>query len=79
VHAPPTLPLAEPEPPVPAALPAPDQRAQILELLGPSPVAADALVQMSGAPARAVQLVLLELELAGRIERHGGGRISLVG
>jgi DNA processing protein len=77
--APPTLPLAEPESPTPAALPAPDQRARILELLGPSPVAADALVQMSGAPARAVQLVLLELELAGRIERHGGGRISLAG
>jgi DNA processing protein len=70
-------PLAEPTASGPPALPQPDQRARIVELLGPTPTAVDTLVQMSGAPARAVQLVLLELELAGRIERHSGGRISL--
>jgi DNA processing protein len=47
-------------------------------LLGPTPVAVDELVRQSGWPAAAVQLVLLELELAGRIERHAGARISLL-
>lgn len=54
-----------------------DRRA-IAELLGPTPVAIDELVRQSGQPAAAVQLVLLELELAGRIERHAGARISLM-
>jgi DNA processing protein len=53
-------------------------RARVLELLGPSPAGVDDIVRLSGAPARTVQLVLLELEMAGRLERHLGGRISLV-
>ena len=32
---------------------------------------------MSGASPADVQLVLLELDLAGRLERHAGGRVSL--
>jgi DNA processing protein len=72
-------PIAEPEaPPPPAAEPAADERRRITTLLGPSPVTVDELVRQSGAPARTVQLVLLELELAGRIERHTGGRVSLM-
>jgi DNA processing protein len=64
----------------PAAPPADDQvRARVLELLGPSPAGVDDIVRLSGAPARIVQLVILELELAGRLERHLGGRISLTG
>lgn len=47
-------------------------------LLGPTPVAIDEIVRQSGRPAAAVQLVLLELELAGRLERHAGARISLL-
>ncbi|BCJ91123.1 DNA processing protein DprA [Terrihabitans soli] len=54
-------------------------RALVLELLGPSPAGIDDIVRLSGAPARTVQLVLLELEMAGRLERHLGGRISLIG
>jgi DNA processing protein len=38
----------------------------------------DDLVREAHAPAGAVQIVLLELELAGRIERHGGGLVSLI-
>ena len=53
-------------------------RSAILELLGPSPAQPDDIVRLSGAPARLVQLVLLELELAGRIERQVGGRVSLM-
>ena len=47
-------------------------------LLGPVPVAVDELIRQSGLSPAIVQTVLLELELAGRIERHAGGRISLV-
>jgi DNA processing protein len=64
--------------PPPAPEPAPDERRRIQGLLGPSPVEIDELVRLSGAPARAVQIVLLELELAGRLERHLGGRVRLV-
>jgi DNA processing protein len=51
-------------------------RRTIVELLGPTPVAIDELVRQSGCSAATVQLVLLELELAGRIERHAGAKIS---
>ncbi len=51
-------------------------RQHIAELLGPVPVPVDELVRQSGAPAAVVSLVLLELELAGRLERHAGGRVS---
>jgi DNA processing protein len=34
-------------------------------------------VRLSGASPAAVRRVLLELELAGRIERHGGGLVSM--
>jgi len=72
-------PLAE-EPGAPSPLPPADDalRERIVELLGPSPAIVDDIVRLSGAPARLVQLVLLELELAGRLERHIGGRVSLV-
>ncbi|HMO75912.1 MAG TPA: DNA-processing protein DprA [Sphingopyxis sp.] len=51
-------------------------RRRVAELLGPTPVAIDELIRQSGRPAATVQLILLELELAGRIERHAGARIS---
>jgi DNA processing protein len=47
-------------------------------LLGPVPVAIDELIRQSGLTPATVALVLLELELAGRIERHAGGRVSLI-
>jgi DNA processing protein len=46
-------------------------------LLGPSPVPVDELIRLSGAPSGAVQMALLELDLAGRIDRHAGNRVSL--
>jgi len=45
--------------------------------LGPHPTDIDALVQATGLPVRAVQVALMELDLAGRIERHGGQLVSL--
>jgi DNA processing protein len=53
-------------------------RARILGLLGPSPVGLDDLIRMSGTSPAVVRTVLLELELAGRLERHGGGLVSLI-
>jgi DNA processing protein len=53
-------------------------RARITDLLGPSPVSLDDLIRMSGASPTIVRTVLLELELAGRLERHGGGLVSLI-
>jgi DNA processing protein len=52
-------------------------RSRILELLGPAPAALDDLVRLSGSTPALVRTVLLELELAGRLERHGGGLYSL--
>jgi DNA processing protein len=54
-----------------------DLRDRIEELLGPSAVPVDEIVRLSEAPAGAVQLILLELELGGRLERHAGGKVSL--
>jgi DNA processing protein len=51
--------------------------ARIQELLGPVPVSVDELVRQSGAPASVVLSVLLELELAGRLYRESGNRVSL--
>ncbi|MCW4462178.1 DNA-processing protein DprA [Sphingomonas sp. BT-65] len=62
----------------PAAEPNDAERRRIEGLLGPVPVPVDELIRQAGLPAAAVQLVLLELELAGRLERHAGGRVSLI-
>jgi DNA processing protein len=53
-------------------------RARIVNLLGPSPVLLDDLIRMAGTSPAIVRTVLLELELAGRLERHGGGLVSLI-
>jgi len=53
--------------------PAPDERARIVALLSPIPVSIDDLIRLSQMPPRIVRMVLLELEIAGRLERHGSG------
>lgn len=55
---------------------APDDPADIAGLLTTAPIPVDELVRQSGASAGAVQLALLELELAGTLVRHAGGRVS---
>ena len=52
------------------------ERRAIAALLGPVPVAVDELVRLSSLAPASVQTVLLELELAGRLDRHAGGRVS---
>ncbi|MFL9839738.1 DNA-processing protein DprA [Sphingomonas sp. ST-64] len=61
----------------PPAEPDDADRRRIEQLLGPVPVPVDELIRQAALPGAAVQLVLLELELAGRLERHAGGRVSL--
>lgn len=51
--------------------------ADVAGLLTTAPVGVDELIRQSGAAASAVQLALVELELAGKLVRHAGGRVSL--
>jgi DNA processing protein len=61
----------------PTTEPATDERNRIVELLGPTPVSIDDLIRLAGQSAATVRIVLLELEVAGRLQRHGGGLVSL--
>ena len=54
-----------------------DLHRQILDRLGPSPVAEDQLIRDLAAPARNVSPVLVDLELEGRIKRQAGGLLAL--
>jgi len=56
----------------------PSEHTRIVALLGPTPISVDDLVRMSGLSPTIVRSVLLELELAGRLERHGGGMVSMI-
>ena len=51
-------------------------RRAVAGLLGPTPVPVDEIVRQSALSPATVQTVLLELELAGRLERHAGGKVS---
>lgn len=54
-----------------------DGRDRVLECLSPVPADVDEIVRHTGIPAAEVHLILLELDLAGRLERHSGGAVSL--
>jgi DNA processing protein len=77
----PDVPMEEPAPeahePVDAE-PAEDERSRIVSLLGPTPSSIDDLVRMSRTTPTIVRTVLLQLEIAGRLERHGGALVSLI-
>jgi DNA processing protein len=51
-------------------------RRKIEEALGPAAVSVDELIRLSGAPTGAVLTIMLELELAGRLARHPGNKVS---
>lgn len=55
-----------------------NERSRVIEALGPTPVAVDELVAHSGLTPAKVYWVLLELDLAGRLQRHSGGLVSLI-
>ena len=53
-------------------------RGLILSALGPTPVAFDELVRQTGLAVPVIRMVLLELDLAGRLHREAGDRVSLL-
>lgn len=53
------------------------ERERIVSALGPSPVEIDDIIRHTELPAASVYMVLLELDLAGRLSRHPGGLVSL--
>lgn len=55
-----------------------EQRDIIIDALGPVPTDIDTLVRHTGMDSGAVQLVLLELDLAGRLHRLAGNQVALV-
>lgn len=73
-----TVPHETPGPQIDSAIEAEADlvRSAIAEKLGAAPVEVDELVRQTGAPAEAVTTVLLELELAGSVQRHPGNRVS---
>ncbi len=64
--------VAEPAAVAPTAEPDDAERSRILALLGPTAVAIDDLIRMSGASPAAVRTTLLELDVAGRLDRRQG-------
>ena len=53
-------------------------RRDVLSRLGPSPIAVDELLRQCQSSPPVIGQVLLELDLAGRLERHPGNRVSLL-
>jgi DNA processing protein len=68
--------LASDTPTAPPALSEGD-RTRVMAVLGPAPIDVDSVVRATGLSIRSVQAALIELALAGRIERHGNGLVSL--
>lgn len=59
-------------------LPGDSDRDRVIEALGPAPVGMDDIIRHCGLHPAQLSMILLELDLAGRIERHTGGAISLL-
>lgn len=54
----------------------PKSQQAVMECLSPEPVAVDEIVRRCQLTAPVVRTILLELELAGRLERHPGNRVA---
>jgi DNA processing protein len=66
-----------PAPPGPAELIG--AMARVIERLSPTPVPVDEIIRQCDLPPAVVTAVLLDLELAGRLERQPGHQVALVG
>ena len=53
-------------------------RDDVLSMLDSSPIAVDQLIRELSLPPHLVNIVLLELQLAGRLQRHIGNKVSLI-
>jgi DNA processing protein len=70
--------FSEPDPPpLPPRETGTTEMRQLLELLSPNPIDLDDLVRESGLDAAVLSALLLELFLAGRVNRHPDGAVSL--
>jgi DNA processing protein len=58
--------------------PSEGERERIAEALSQVPAEIDEIIRHTGIAAATVYLVLLELDLAGRLQRHAGGGVSIV-
>jgi DNA processing protein len=65
--------------PAPAAQGLTADEAQVVDLLGPAPVMVDDVLRRCHLSTPAVQAILLDLELAGRVEMLPGNRVALTG
>ncbi|MGN6584375.1 MAG: DNA-processing protein DprA [Rhizobiaceae bacterium] len=67
------------EPPDFSATPPPadSDRDRVMEALGPVPTPIDEIIRHTGLHPAQIFMILLELDLAGRLERHPGGNVSL--
>ena len=76
-----TLSLGEPESPsfsdAPEGAELGRGRAKVVELLSPTPLGVDELIRQSELTPAVVLTILLELEIAGRVQRHPGNQVSL--
>ena len=66
-------PVAAPEAPPPSE----DDKARLLAALSATPIDVDELIRQSGLPAATMQMLLLELDLAGQIEWSSGQLVAL--
>ncbi len=55
-----------------------EQRDIVIDALGPVPTDIDTLVRHTGLDTGAIQLILLELDLAGRLHRYARNQVALV-
>lgn len=69
--------MMEPSPSITTADPSEDERGRLLTALSHAPTATDLLIETTGIAAPVMQILLLELELAGRIERSAGHLFAL--
>jgi DNA processing protein len=74
----PNLSLEEPPEFATTAPPNDRERQQVVETLGQTPVNVDEIIRHTGLHPAQVAMILLELDLAGRLERHAGGFVSLI-
>jgi DNA processing protein len=58
--------------------PGEDDRDRVTEALGATPTDVDDVIRHTGLHPAQVFMILLELDLAGRLERHAGGKVSLL-
>lgn len=74
----PNIPVEEPSDFSTTPPPSDSERERVIEALGQTPVNIDEIIRHTGLHPAQVAMVLLELDLAGRLERHAGGFVSLI-